>query len=336
MNNKTVERRKRNYRYVGIAVIIVFTLILYMMELLTSEPVLDIASFSLNYVVSLPFILLSVIINAGIAVLLNKPVFRRKNVLIRIIMTVAFAMLVAGFLVVMGNLPFISNMAMYVQTVSFWKSVAAATLLNILFLSAIEYMMQVIINRNLQKENAILLYRQLKNQINPHFLFNSLNVLISTINKDQDAAVKYTKKLSAVYRYVLTQDLQDTVTLREEMEFIDNYIDILQTRFNKGLEFRFDIYPDDMFKYIPPMSLQLLIENAIKHNAVLPDEPLVINISTDHCNLIVSNSLKPRLSCNEGMGIGLKNLSRKYAIIARTDISVLKDSDTFTVKIPLL
>lgn len=210
------------------------------------------------------------------------------------------------------------------------------TLLNVILIAAVDYMMQMVANRNLQKENAILQYRQLKSQITPHFLFNSLNVLVSTINKDRDTAVEYTKKLSAVYRYVLTQDLQDTVTLKEEMDFIDNYIGILRARFDKGLEFRFDINPDDMPKFIPPMSLQLLIENAVKHNAVLPDDPLVINILTDHCILIVSNNLKPRVSCNPGIGIGLKNLSKKYEIIAGTDISVLKDSNTFTVKLPLL
>lgn len=192
------------------------------------------------------------------------------------------------------------------------------------------------INRNLQKENAILQYRQLKSQINPHFLFNSLNVLISTINKDQEAAVKYTKKLSAVYRYVLTQDLQDTVTVMEEMHFINNYIDILRSRFNKGLEVKINITSEDMLRSIPPMSLQLLVENAVKHNSLLPDDPLVINISTNHSSLIVSNNLKPRMSHPGESGIGLKNLSKKYKLIAGTDISVLKENNTFTVKLPLL
>lgn len=326
----------RKRKYIGIIVIVSFTVILYMIELLTSKPIFDVASFSLNYVISLPFILLSVVINSGIAVIMNKPLFQKQNIFARIIISGILVVMVAGFLVVVGNLPFISDMGEYVQTVLFWKSVAAATLLNIFLLSAVEYIMQTIITRNLQKENVILQYKQLKSQINPHFLFNSLNVLIGMINKDQDIAVKYTKKLSAVYRYVLTQDLQDTVTLREELDFIDNYISILQSRFNKGLEFRFDINSDDIHKSVPPMSLQLLIENAVKHNAVLPDDPLVINISTDHFNLIVSNNLKPRMSCNDGFGIGLKNLSKKYAIIAGLDISVFKDSNTFTVKLPLL
>lgn len=332
-----VENKKRKFWYISIVVIISFTLILYMIEFLTVKPVFNITSFSLNYVISLPFLLLSLIINSCVGIIANRTISRKQPVFVRIIVNGVLAVLVAGILVIIGNLPFISDMAEFVKTVAFWKSVVAMTLLNIILLAAVvDYMIQAVANRNLQKENAILQYRQLKSQINPHFLFNSLNVLVSTINKDRDAAVEYTKKLSAVYRYVLTQDLQDTVTLKEEMDFIDNYTGILRARFDKGLEFRFDINPDDMLKSIPPMSLQLLIENAVKHNAVLPDDPLVINISTAHSFLIVSNNLKPRVSCNNGIGIGLKNLSKKYEIIAGTDISVLKDSNTFTVKLPLL
>ena len=188
----------------------------------------------------------------------------------------------------------------------------------------------------MQNENAVLQYRQLKSQINPHFLFNSLNVLVSLINKDREAAVKYTKKLSAVYRYVLTRDCQDTVTVREEMDFIGNYIGILKTRFSEGLEFRCAVREEDMTKSVPPMSLQLLIENAVKHNAVMPENPLVISVDSDGKYLSVSNSIRPRMSRSEGTGIGLKNLSEKYEILAQRDICVAKDDDSFTVKLPLL
>lgn len=332
----TTDNKKRKYWYISIVVIISFTLILYIIELLTAIPIFNIMSFNLNYVISLPFILLSLIINSCVGIIINRTISRKQPVFMRIVVNSALSVLVAVILVIIGNFPFISDMIGFVKTIEFWKSVAAMTLLNIILIAAVDYMMQMVTNRNLQKENAILQYRQLKSQINLHFLFNSLNVLVSTINKDRDAAVEYTKKLSAVYRYVLTQDLQDTVTLKEEIDFIDNYIGILRARFDKGLEFRFDINPDDMPKSIPPMSLQLLIENAVKHNAVLPDDPLVINILTDHSFLIVFNNLKPRVSCNHGIGIGLKNLSKKYEIISGTDISVLKDSNTFTVKLPLL
>ena len=331
-----MENRKRKYWYVVIAVIIASTVILYTVELVTSKPLFNVTSFSLNYAISFPFMLLSVVLNCGIAVMMRKSIFRKRNVAMKMTIEGILAIFVAGILVVVGNLPFMPDITGYVLTVSFLKSVAAATLINIFILAAVESLIQAIVSRNLQNENAVLQYRQLKSQINPHFLFNSLNVLIGLINKDQDIAAKYTKKLSAVYRYVLTQDMQNTVTIKEEMEFIDNYISILKIRFNEGLEFRFDIKPVDLFKSVPPMSLQLLIENAVKHNAVLPQEPLVISISTDEKHLCVSNNIMPRMSHSEGTGIGLNNLSKKYSILAGTDISVLKNTDTFTVKLPLL
>lgn len=328
--------RTRLYRNIVIAGIIASTAILYAIELKTSQPVFSITNFSLNYAVSFTFILLSLIANYGIAMLMNRTVFRFRNVMAIITAEVISAIAVAPILVIVCNLPYIEDMAAYIATPYFVKSAIAAALVNIFILAGIEYMTQTIRSRTLQNEIAAQQYRQLKSQINPHFLFNSLNVLVSLINKNQESAVTYTKKLSAVYRYVLIQDTRDTVTVREELDFIDNYIAILKTRFDKGLTFAFDIKDDDMRKSVPPMSLQLLIENAIKHNAVLPDDPLVINISSDGAMLCVTNNLRPRTSCSEGTGIGLINLSKKYAILAETDITILMNDDTFVVKLPLL
>lgn len=323
--------------FISIAVMIsAFALILYVIELLTSEPVFDIRSFSLNYVISLPFILFSIIINCSVAAIMNRPALRKTSMPAKIAVEGISAVIIAVFLVIAGNLPFISDMKGFILSSSFLKSVAASTLINIFILVPVEFLIQAGINRNLQKENAVLRYRQLKSQINPHFLFNSLNALVSLINNDRDLAVQYTKKLSAVYRYVLTQDQQDTVTVRDEAGFIGNYSDILRTRFSQGLEFRFDIRPSDMDRAVPPMSLQLLVENAVKHNAVSSGQPLVIRISTDGEYLCVSNNINPRLSSSSGTGIGLENLSRKYAILAGRDITVMHDNNTFTVKLPLL
>lgn len=323
--------------FISIAVMMsAFALILYIIELLTSEPVFDIRSFSLNYVISLPFILFSIIINCSVAAIMNRPALRKTSMSAKIAVEGISAVIIAVFLVIAGNLPFISDMKGFILSSSFLKSVAAATLINIFILVPVEFLIQAGINRNLQKENAVLRYRQLKSQINPHFLFNSLNALVSLINNDRDLAVQYTKKLSAVYRYVLTQDQQDTVTVRDEAGFIGNYSDILRTRFSQGLEFRFDIRPSDMDRAVPPMSLQLLVENAVKHNAVSSGQPLVIRISTDGEYLCVSNNINPRLSSSSGTGIGLENLSRKYAILAGRDITVMHDNNTFTVKLPLL
>ena len=330
------DRTRKTLYIAGIAALAAFAVILYVIELLTSEPVFGVTSFSLNYVLTLPFLLLSIIIDIGMAVLMNRPAMRKRSVGLRLLAEGVLAVIVSGILVVVVNLPFISDMGGYVLSVPFWKSVYAAALINIFILAAAEFVIQTGINRQLQKENAVLKYRQLKSQINPHFLFNSLNVLVSLINKDSGLAVKYTKKLSAVYRYVLTRDEQDTVTVGEEVEFIGNYVSILKTRFDAGLEFRFDIRPADMPRSVPPMSLQLLVENAVKHNAVSPENPLMINISSDGNCLCVSNGISPRLSRSEGTGVGLKNLSNKYAILAGRDISVSDDGNVFSVKLPLL
>ena len=330
------DRTRKTLYITGIAALAAFAVILYVIELLTSEPVFGVTSFSLNYVLTLPFLLLSIIIDIGMAVLMNRPAMRKRSVGLRLLAEGVLAVIVSGILVVVVNLPFISDMGGYVLSVPFWKSVYAAALINIFILAAAEFVIQTGINRQLQKENAVLKYRQLKSQINPHFLFNSLNVLVSLINKDSGLAVKYTKKLSAVYRYVLTRDEQDTVTVGEEVEFIGNYVSILKTRFDAGLEFRFDIRPADMSRSVPPMSLQLLVENAVKHNAVSPENPLMINISSDGNCLCVSNGISPRLSRSEGTGVGLKNLSNKYAILAGRDISVSDDGNVFSVKLPLL
>ena len=329
--------RTRKTLYIAvIAALAAFAVTLYVIELLTSEPVFGVTSFSLNYVLSLPFLLLSLIIDIGMAVLMNRPAMRKRSVGLRLLGEGVLTVIVSGILVAAVNLPFISDMGGYVLSVPFWKSVYAAALINIFILAAAEFVIQTSINQHLQKENTVLKYRQLKSQINPHFLFNSLNALVSLINKDSGLAVKYTKKLSAVYRYVLTRDEQDTVTVGEEVEFIGNYISILKTRFDTGLEFRFDIRPEDLSRSVPPMSLQMLVENAVKHNAVSPENPLTINIFSDGNSLCVSNSISPRLSRSEGTGVGLKNLSNKYAILAGRDISVSDDGNVFSVKLPLL
>ncbi len=333
------QMRNRTRKVVSIsalAVLVMLAVILYVLELLTSEPVFNLTGFSLNYVISLPFMLLSIIVSCGIAVIMNRTALRKLNIAVRTAVEGLSAGIVAGILVIVGNLPFVPDMAEYVRSVSFLRSTAAAALINIFILAFAEYFIQAAVNRRLRNEITALQYRQLKSQINPHFLFNSLNALVGLINKDSAVAVKCTKQLSAVYRYVLTQDQRNTVTVREEMDFIGNYTGILRTRFSEGLDFRLDIRPSDLGREIPPMSLQLLIENAVKRNSVSPGRPLTIVIATDGNSLSVSNNINPRLSRSEGTGVGLSNLSKKYDILTGRGISVFHDADTFSVKLPLL
>lgn len=334
---KEMNTRKIKCRYVSIiAILTVIAVILYIIELVTSKPVFDITRFTLNYVVSLPFMLLSIVMNCGIAVMMNWTELKRCNISIKVAAEGTLAVLAAMILVLAGNLPFIDDISGYVHSRLYWKSVAASALINISILVLLEFFIQASFNQRLRNENAVLQYRQLKSQINPHFLFNSLNTLVSLINSDSGLAVKYTKRLSSVYRYVLTQDRRDTVTVREEVDFIEDYIGIIKIRFGEGLVFRFDIRDSDLDRQVPPMALQLLVENAVKHNAISPEAPLTVIIATDGKSLCVTNSTAPRLSPGRSEGIGLENLSKKYALLSGGKISVSKTASEFSVKLPLL
>ena len=185
----------------------------------------------------------------------------------------------------------------------------------------------------LEKEK--LKYTQLKDQLNPHFLFNSLSVSISLIKRDQDRAVKYTQKLSSVYRYVLINMESDLVSLEEEIEFIKKYIEILQIRYEEGLNVSYNIDEKLKKKRIIPLSLQLLIENAVKHNSIYSDNPLNVYIYTEENKVIVENNIIKKTTIIDSTGVGLKNLNQKYDIICSKKIDVIKDNKNFVVKIPL-
>lgn len=325
------------YLFLTVIVLVAFsTLFLYLIELLTSKPVFDVFRFSVNYVISLPFILLMILADYGLVVWMNRVRRINRNIYVRVALEGLAAVLLSAVLVVIGNLPFVDDLREYICSLNYWKSVMAAVLINIFTLTSIEFFVQNRINQELQNENEVMRYRQLKSQINPHFLFNSLNVLVSLINRDGDLAVDYTKKLSEVYRYVLTRDQADTVPVADELEFIGNYIGILRTRFREGLEFQFCVREEDRHRSLPPMSLQLLVENAVKHNAVSAMSPLIIRIASDGAFLSVSNNINLRISEGPGTGTGLGNLAKKYSIIAGKSIVVEKTETFFSVRLPLL
>ncbi len=187
-----------------------------------------------------------------------------------------------------------------------------------------------------KKQKARLQYHQLKQQLNPHFLFNSLNVLDYLVHTDANRASDFIKKLAGVYRYMLNRESDMLVALKDELIFSFAYIDLLKERFDKGLLVTVDIPEQDKDKRIIPCGLQLLIENATKHNVVSPDMPLHIQVSINDDFLQVQNNLQPRLHTHESTGVGLNYIKNQYASAFNKEISVVKISDTFTVKIPLI
>lgn len=175
----------------------------------------------------------------------------------------------------------------------------------------------------------------LKSQVNPHFLFNSLNILNSFISKDQDKAKEFIQNFSKIYRYVLDKQDVDCVPLCEELDFIKSYFYLIKSRHWRKINT--DIQIDNPSKYfIVPMSLQLLVENAIKHNAICKEQPLEINIYIDTVHIVVENNLNPKGICEPSNKIGLKNLSKRYLYLMNQNIEVQKDKERFIVKIPLI
>ena len=184
----------------------------------------------------------------------------------------------------------------------------------------------------LKREALALQYESLKNQVNPHFLFNSLNALTSLIERDRDASINYVKQLSAVFRYVLEQNGQKLVPVETELKFIESYNYLQQIRFGNNLTISISIKDADFM--IVAMALQILIENAVKHNEISEDYPLVINIFDDNQSLIVENNIQPRSNLPDSNLIGLKNIEFQYEFLSGKKIEISDSDGRFIVKLP--
>lgn len=181
-------------------------------------------------------------------------------------------------------------------------------------------------------------FDHLKQKVNPHFLFNSFNTLSSLIMEDKNQAEKFLDELSKVYRYLLRNNESGMSTVEQEMKFIQSYARLLTTRHGEGFRLDMDIDPAFKDREIPSLTLQLLVENAVKHNVVSKSQPVHVDIhSTPDGYLIVNNNLnkKTRL-VNESTGIGLVNIREKYRLLNRPDVKIEQTPERFTVAIPLL
>lgn len=189
-------------------------------------------------------------------------------------------------------------------------------------------------NEYLKQENLKAQLATLKEQISPHFLFNSLNTL-STLSHET-VVKEYILKMSEVYRYVLHYQEQQEVPVKEELAFIQSYTYILETRFEDGISVNVNVSPDKLNRKILPFALQLLVENAIKHNTISYQKPLVIDIYDHAGGIAVENVFRPRGTMDRQSGIGLNNLAQRYKLACGKDISISRNPDKFKVEIPFL
>ncbi|MGB5667358.1 MAG: 2TM domain-containing protein [Maribacter sp.] len=176
----------------------------------------------------------------------------------------------------------------------------------------------------------------LKNQLDPHFLFNSLNVLTSLIEEDPIQAQKFTTSLSKVYRYVLEQKNKDLVSVDEELQFARTYVKLLKMRFEDSIHLEIPEHSKNPEAKIVPLSLQLLLENAVKHNVVTSAKPLFIRVYEEEGSLVVENNLQEKQVVKKSSGVGLQNIQQRYRILTDRQVQIAKSTSDFKVKLPLL
>lgn len=190
-------------------------------------------------------------------------------------------------------------------------------------------------NQDLVIENLQNKYNALKNQVDPHFLFNSLNTLSGLINFENERAQEYLRQLSIVFRYTMQDKL--VTTLSDELQFSESYIYLMKIRYNDGLNVHLRIDPAFRKNYILPFGLQVLIENAVKHNVISRKNPLCIIIETTAAGAIrVENNLQPKQGKTESNGLGLANLNERYRLMFGREIEIKATGETFSVEIPLM
>ena len=185
------------------------------------------------------------------------------------------------------------------------------------------------------KESIKAQYESLKSQVNPHFLFNSLNALTNLVYEDQDKAAKFIKQLSEVYRYVLDTRNREVVSLEEELQFLNAYLFLQQIRFGDKLQIKIEL--NGVESQVAPLAFQMLIENAIKHNVISQDDPLMIRLYSDLDYLVIENNFqKKSVLMEDSPRIGLENIRKRYAFLSDRPIEVVQGEKLFTVKLPIL
>lgn len=191
--------------------------------------------------------------------------------------------------------------------------------------------------KEMERENLFAQYKALKAQIEPHFLFNSLSVLSSLVYEDADTSAYFITKMSKTLRYIIEKNEFHLVQLSEELGFLESYFFLIKTRLENGVILENNLEKSFVGNiYLPPVSLQILVENAINHNKYNPDDPLKITIGQEREFVVVRNNLNPRMRTEPSTQTGLTNLSKRYALVSQKQVIIKKTENEFIVKLPIL
>jgi two-component system LytT family sensor kinase len=326
------------------AVVIIFILRFFVTAafsngLFTEHDVKDVVSdFFDNSIVLILLIVLSIF-----SQYLNRRFFKKWNMLLRwvvigliIVITSALAALIVEL-----DLPMHFNLPL---EAGYFEELTVIALIVNVSINLIVFVTGYVINarRSMESERskanlAQFQYIKLKQQINPHFLFNSLNVLDALVSdgRNKDAST-YIQKLSGMYRYMLNNDNRPLVKLRDELEYTRMYIDLMKIRFEDGMNVEISVPDADLEKYVVPSSVQLLVENAAKHNAVSASRQLRVRITSDGETITVRNNLNPKFTRVQSTGLGQKYIRQQYLDASGQDIKIEKTDDEYIVALPLI
>lgn len=266
----------------------------------------------------------------------NKP---NKRIIIQILLTYALAVAIGDSLIFLSIRLMQIQFPAILQPFGYLLYFLLSIVMNLIYFGTIYFFNwkhDLVRIANLQREQAVVKYDALRNQLNPHFLFNALTSLNSLIFENQQLASDFLKQLSKVYRYVLQYKEHETVSVLTEVDFISNYIFLLRTRFGNAVEFNVDVGSYAKTKAIAPVTLQILIENAMKHNVVSKESPLKLTISDDEAYLNIVNSINKKSLVETSNKQGLENLKSLYQYLTDKPVEIIEDNNLFTVRIPLI
>lgn len=197
-----------------------------------------------------------------------------------------------------------------------------------------EYQLQA---ERLMRENIQAQYEALRNQVDPHFFFNSLSVLTNLVYKSPDLSAEYITQLAKTYRYILDKKFENLVTIQTELDFLQSYLFLIRIRHQSSISFEADISDATKAKgMIPPATLQMLVENAIKHNRFSVNDPLAIRIKEEQGQLVVTNPVRKKANPESISGIGLENIRKRYVLMSEKEITIDPGGEYFTVKLPVI
>lgn len=340
--------RLKSKQLLFIALLALFFLVLFfvMLELLQVNEKFSLSKILRETMISYPFLLLLALFMYKIILRINENPYFKKHFAQRVFTELVAGIALSFLLVFVGNLVIIGPSVIDSFFTNYLLNTpgVAAIFINLMMTLLLEFFILYDQQRikeieiaDLKSQNSEYLYNLLRSQINPHFLFNSLNNLSALIYKNQEHAMEFTKKLSNVYRYVLNYDREELIQIRKELDFAHTYVNVLKVRFADNLSFNYTLNADSPNRQIPPMTLQLLIENAVKHNVVSANKKLFIHVKNEGNYLLVENNKNPLQSpdLDNSIGLGLKNLNNRFKLALQQPIEIIESENQFIVKLPM-